>query len=163
MLVANVHGEIDLSRHWSVMLPIYYSGWNYFESTLKFRIFAVLPEARYWFSPVNDGFFAGVHGGFCYYNYADGGDIRYQDHSTDTPAWGGGVTIGFRTRLCDKNPFQVEFSLGAGVYHLDYDTFVNKPGGLHTGRYRRTFYGIDNVGITLCYRFDVKQKREGGR
>lgn len=162
MLVVNIHCEIDLTKHWSATLPLYYSGWDYFKSTLKFRIFAVQPEFRYWFKPVKDGFFAGVHGGLCYYNYANGGAIRYQDHSTETPALGGGITIGYRARPHNR-PLHIEFSIGAGIYHLDYDTFINKPDGLQTGRHRRTFLGIDNIGITLCYRFDIKQRKEAGQ
>lgn len=158
MLWANIQAEIDGAPHWSFMLPIYYSGWNYFTSTRKYRTFTVLPEARYWFRPDNDGFFVGVHAGFCYYNVAFGGAKRYQDHNKRTPALGGGLNAGYRMNLRSDGRWKLEFSLGAGVYSLDYDTFVNRTNGLRNGRNKKTFVGIDNAAVSVCYTFDIKKK-----
>ena len=162
MLVANVQAEMDVVSHLSVMLPIYYSGWDYFKSTLKYRTFTVLPEVRYWPRGDNQGFFAGLHGGFSYYNVALDGNTRWQDHDGNTPAWGGGLTVGYRLPIRKSSPWQFEFSVGAGVYTLDYDTFHNYKNGLLTGRHKKTFFGIDNFAITLSYRFDQKRYRKGG-
>lgn len=63
MAIANVAAEVDLAKHWSFTLPVYYSAWDYFKSTIKFRTFALQPEFRYWLSEENDGFFGGVHFG----------------------------------------------------------------------------------------------------
>ena len=81
MAIANVAAEVDLAKHWSFTLPVYYSAWDYFKSTIKFRTFALQPEFRYWLSEENDGFFGGVHFGLAYYNFAFDGDYRYQDHN----------------------------------------------------------------------------------
>ena len=86
MAIANVAAEVDLAKHWSFTLPVYYSTWDYFKSTIKFRTFAVQPEFRNWLSEENDGFFAGAHFGLAYYNFAFDGDYRYQDHNRETPA-----------------------------------------------------------------------------
>ena len=48
LLLANVQGELTVRPNMSVVVPVYYSAWNYFKSTLKFRMLAVLPEYRYW-------------------------------------------------------------------------------------------------------------------
>lgn len=50
MGIANVAAEIDLAKHWSFTLPVYYSAWDYFKTTIKFRTFSVQPEFRYWLS-----------------------------------------------------------------------------------------------------------------
>lgn len=163
LLIANIHAEMDVTEHMSVMLPIYYSGWNYFKSDLKFRIFAVLPELRYWIKPENQGLFVGAHFGMAYYNYAKGGDWRYQDHKKRTPALGGGVTLGYRLPIRSTSPWQFEFSVGCGVYHLDYDIFVNKHNGMQAGRRSRTFFGLDNAAVTLSYRFDQTRVRKGSK
>lgn len=163
MLWSNVHFEIDGDPHWSFALPIYYSGLNYFSSNRKFRTFTLQPEARYWLRPDNNGFFFGAHAGMAYYNVAFGGDKRYQDHNRRTPALGGGMTVGYRTPLNHDKRLRMEFTLGAGVYHLDYDTFENRPDGPVNGRVRRTFAGIDNVAISLVYTFDIKRKEGAGR
>ena len=162
MLVANISAEIDFAEHFSAMLPVYYSGWNFFKSDIKYRTFTVLPEVRWWVSPANRGLFLNVHGGFSYYNYALGGDFRYQDHDGNTPAWGGGVGVGYRLSPRGDSPWQFEFSVGAGVYRLDYDIFRNEPGGQLTGRRSRTFFGVDNAAVTLTYRLGLPRRQKGG-
>ncbi len=162
MLWANVQAEIDIAPLWSVALPIYYSGWNYFSSTRKFRTFTVMPEVRYWFRPDNQGLFAGVHVGMCYYNVAFGGEKRYQDRSRRTPALGAGMNVGYRMPLRADRRWMIEFSLGCGVYELNYDMFENRHNGLLLGHKRETFIGIDNVAVSICYQFDFNRKG-GGR
>lgn len=165
MAIANAGVEVDLARHWSVGLHTYYSAWNYFKSTIKFRTFAVQPEVRYWFSDENDGFFAGAHLGLLYYNFAFDGDYRYQDHDGTSPALGGGLSIGYRLPISKNNRWRVEFAVGAGVYDLNYDIFHNTPDvkdGLMTEEsIKKTYWGIDQAAITFSYSFDLKKK--GGK
>lgn len=164
LAVANVAVEVDLARHWSFTLPLYYSAWDYFKSTIKFRTFAVQPEFRYWLSEYNDGFFAGAHFGLAYYNLATGGEYRYQDHLRRTPTLGGGVSVGYRLPIGSSNRWRVEFTLGAGVYPLHYDKFRNTPrtkDGLLTGSVKKTYWGIDQAAVSFSYTFDLKKK--GGR
>lgn len=164
MAVANVAAEIDLAKHWSFTLPVYYSAWNYFKSTIKFRTSAVQPEFRYWLSEENDGFFGGAHFSLAYYNLAFDGDYRYQDHSRETPSIGGGVSIGYRMPISKNNRWRVEFSLGAGVYSLHYDKFHNTPrtkDGLMVESIKKTYWGIDQAAVSFSYSFDLKKK--GGK
>ena len=162
--IANAGVEVDLGRHWSFNLPVYYSSWNYFRETLKFRTLAIQPEFRYWISEDNDGFYAGAHFGTGYYNFAFGGDYRYQDHDGRTPALGGGISLGYRLPMGRDSRWRVEFSLGAGGYSLHYDVFHNTAetkDGLMTGSVRRTYWGIDQAAVSFSYSFDLKRK--GGR
>ena len=164
MGIANLAAEIDLARHWSFTLPIYYSAWNYFTSKVKFRTFALQPEFRYWLSEHNDGFFAGAHFGMAYYNFALPNGNRYQDHDRRSPALGGGLSVGYRLPLDKKNRWRVEFALGAGAYSLHYDKFSN-PSSTSDGRLmesvKKTFWGIDQVAVSFSYSFDLKKK--GGK
>ena len=164
MGIANVAVEIDMARHWSFALPVYYSAWDYFKQTVKFRTFAVQPEFRYWVSDENDGFFAGAHFGLAYYNLAIDGDYRYQDHNRETPAIGGGVSIGYRLPISKNNRWRVEFSVGAGAYTNHYDKFHNTPDtkdGLLIEDIRNTYWGIDQAAVSFSYSFDLKKK--GGK
>ena len=164
MVIANVAAEVDLAKHWSFTLPVYYSAWDYFKSTIKFRTFALQPEFRYWLSEENDGFFAGAHFGLAYYNFAFDGDYRYQSHNRETPAIGGGVSIGYRLPISKNNRWRVEFSLGAGVYSRHYDKFHNTPrtkDGLMIESIKKTYWGIDQAAVSFSYSFDLKKK--GGK
>lgn len=164
LAISNVAVEVDLAKHWSFTLPVYYSAWDYFKSTVKFRTFAIQPEFRYWLSERNDGFFAGAHFGLAYYNLATNGDYRYQDHLRRTPAPGGGVSVGYRLPISKNNRWRVEFSLGAGVYSLHYDKFHNTPrtkDGLLVESVKKTYRGIDQAAVSFSYSFDLKKK--GGK
>lgn len=158
MLWTNAAAEIDVAPHWSANLSVYYSGFNYFTSDTKFRTFTVMPEMRYWPGASDTGFFIGAHFGMAFYNVAFGGDRRYQDHGRSTPALGGGISCGFRIAFPRNPRWKMEFSIGAGVYRLDYDIFENRHNGLLLDRRKRTFFGLDNAAVSLCYTFDLNKK-----
>lgn len=164
MGIANVAAEIDLAKHWSFAVPVYYSALNYFTSTVKFRTLAVQPELRYWFNEDNQKIFVGAHFGYAQYNVAVGGDYRYQDHDGNSPALGGGVSVGYRMPISKNNKWNVEFSLGVGAYGLHYDKFRNMSStndGLLVESIKKTYWGLDQVAVSFSYTFDLKKK--GGK
>ena len=162
MLSANLAVEVDLARHWSATLPIYYCGMDWFKSTIKFRNFTIQPEVRYWFRrSENDGFFLGAHFEMSYYNFAFDGEYRYQDYRGRTPALGGGLSAGYRMPLGKSNRWRMEFSVGAGIYPLDYSLFYNTPDvkdGQWAARRKETYIGLDQAAVTVAYSFDLKKK-----
>lgn len=161
LAIANAAVEIDLCKHWSFNLPVYYSAWNYFTSTVKFRTLAVQPEIRYWFSeknPVNDGLFVGAHFGLAYYNIATDGEYRTQDHDGTSPALGGGLAVGYRMPISKNNHWKMEFSIGAGAYKLHHDKFHNYHNGLLVSTEKKNYIGIDQASVSFSYTFDLKRK-----
>ncbi len=161
LAIANAAVEIDLCKHWSFNLPVYYSAWNYFTPTVKFRTFAVQPEMRYWFSEKNlrnDGLFVGAHFGLAYYNIATDGEYRTQDHDGTSPAFGGGLSVGYRMPISKNNRWKVEFSIGAGAYSLHYDKFHNYHNGFLVSTEKKTYIGIDQASVSFSYTFDLKRK-----
>ena len=166
LLMANAAVEVDVAKHWSVNLPIYYSAWNYGKSTIKFRTFSLYPEVKYWFSENNDGLFVGAHLGLAYYNYAFDGAIRYQDYRMKTPAIGGGLGIGYRFPLSKDKRWKLEFAIGAGVYPLYFDLFHNTPNvkdGLLIESQKKIYFGIDQAEITFSYALDLKKNKGGAK
>ena len=161
LAVSNLAVEVELSKHFSFNLPVYYSGINYFAENTKFRIFGVYPEFRYWFKQ-HDGFFVGAHAGFAYFNVALGKNHswRIQDAGGTTPAMGGGLNFGYRMPLSKKHPrWKVEFSLGGGVYDIKYEKFVKeKDGPKAQGTFHNTVVALDNVGVSFSYSFDLKKR-----
>lgn len=161
LAIANAAVEIDLCKHWSFNLPVYYSAWNYFTSTVKFRTLAVQPEIRYWFSEknlCNDGWYLGAHFGFAYYNIATDGEYRTQDHDGTSPALGGGLAVGYRMLISKDNRWKMEFSIGAGAYKLHHDKFRNYHNGLMVYTEKKTYIGIDQASVSFSYTFDLKRK-----
>ena len=160
LLLANIQGELTVRPNMSVVVPVYYSAWNYFKSTLKFRMLAVLPEYRYWLGGSDDGWYAGAHLGLAWYNYAFDGKVRTQDRNGGRPAFGGGVNAGWRMPLRKDGKWKVEFSLGLGVYSLDYDKFENRHNGPLLYSRKKAWFGIDQLSVTFSYMFNIKDWRK---
>ena len=158
----NLAAEIDFAKHWSLALPFYYSGgFDYFKSTIKFRGIIFQPEIRFY--PVNnDGFFIGAHYGMSWYNVAVDGQYRIQDHKGETPAIGGGLSLGYAFNFGKTSKWGMEFSVGGGVYDARYDKFYNEENGPYAEHgVRTTYMGVDNASISLTY--TINPKRGGGR
>ena len=155
MLAGNAAVEYQWNRRWSFSLPIYYSALNYFSRKVKFRTLTVQPEIRYWMMDENEeGFYVGLHAGLGWWNYALGGDYRYQDHKGRTPSIGGGLSAGYRMNLTADRRWRMEFTLGAGVYSANYDKYANGFNGpLLEESIKKTHFGIDNAAITFIYTF----------
>lgn len=162
--ITNVAVEIDLARHWTYELAGFYSNWDYFKSTVKFRFAGFQTGVRYWFNPYeNDGWFLGAHFGYSYYNLAFNGNHRYQDLYGKTPTKGGGIEAGWRKQFGYKKRWRLEFSIGAGVYPLDYSVFHNTPNykdGQWIERRKKTFIGIDQASVSIGYAIDIYKKRK---
>lgn len=154
--VANAEVEMDVARHWSVDLPIQYSGWNYFQSRRKYRTLSFYPGARYWTNPTNNGFFAGAHLGLAYYNVAFEGRYRTQDRGGHHPAFGGGLSVGYRLPLRRNSCWSIEANVGAGVYALCHDKFANDHNGQWIATERKTYFGLDQLALSVCYRFPLR-------
>ncbi len=155
LAIANIGIEVDLSRHWSLSVPVYYSAINYFVPTIKFRTLATQPEVRYWLKENNTGFFAGAHFGAASFNLALNGTYRYQDHDGTNPILGGGISIGYRMPISKNERWNVEFALGVGGYSVYCDKFYNVKNGKLADSYRTTYWGIDNASISISYRFNL--------
>lgn len=163
LLVPNLAIEWEMGKHFSGSLPIYHCGWDWFRMFNKFRVFGVQPELRYFFRDDFSGIFCGLHATMAWYNMALGGDYRYQDHATTSPTFGAGVSVGYRMPISDDDGpmhrWYVEFSAGGGFLPLYYDVFYNVPNGAmaHEGL-RKTYWGVDQVSISIVYRFGGRAK-----
>lgn len=162
MAVINIAAEFDLGKHWSLNVPIYYSGYNYFKSTIKFRTLAIQPGVRYWFKQSNkDGLFLDGHFGMGYYNIAVDKEFRFQDHDGETPAIGGGLSLGYRMPMGKNGRWKVEFAAGAGAYKLHYDKYHNLENtteGQYYESIKKTYIGLDHASISFSYKFNLKKK-----
>lgn len=169
MLMVNASVEVDIIKNLSFALPVYWSGWDYAgNSTLKFRTLMIQPEIRYYI-PKTNGLYVGAHFGAGYWNFALGDysaklgleeldGWRYQDHKGESPAIGGGLSVGYALQF-KKNPrWGMEFSVGAGMYDVKYDVFYNEENGpYHERGSRETFIGVDNASISFTYKFGLKR------
>lgn len=155
MLQANVGFEFDMAQHWSFQLPIYYCGVNYFTNTWKFRIFSFQPEFRYWLREDNMGVFFGAHLGIAWYDFAFGGEYRYQDQHRNSPAIGGGLAAGYRMPMTSDGRWNVAFEIGLGVYHLNYDRIHNVENGRPFDQWSGMKFLVDRLAVSFSYSFNL--------
>ncbi len=154
--MTNLMGEYDFGCHWSVALSLYYSAWNYAKATRKFRAFIFRPELRWWPGEGHRGLFVDGHIQMAAYNFAlPGWEYRIQDVGGRHPALGGGIGVGYRLPLGRSGRWAAEAAIGAGVYHLEYNRFVNEENGALVDRRERTFFGLDNVSVSVVYNFNA--------
>ena len=160
LLISNITAEIDLNPNWSLSLEIDYSGIDYFTPTMKFRIFGVRPEVRYWFTPGRPGWWVGAHLGGACWNFAFGGEYRYQDELRRTPAIGGGISAGYRMPISKDRRWEMEFGLGIGVYGANHNRFVNEKNGKLVDAVKKVYFGPDFIGVSFAYAFDAYKKQK---
>lgn len=154
--MTNLMGEYDFGCHWSVALSLYYSAWNYAKATRKFRAFIFRPELRWWLGEGHRGLFVDGHIQMAAYNFAlPGWEYRIQDVGGRHPALGGGIGVGYRLPLGRSGRCAAEAAIGVGVYHLEYNRFVNEENGALVDRRERTFFGLDNVSVSVVYNFNA--------
>lgn len=102
-----------------------------------------------------------MHFGVASYNFAvSSGKWRIQDQGGNTPALGGGISVGYRMPFCRNKRFLLEFSIGAGAYRAHYDKFYNERNGAYHSTVHDTYIGIDNVAVSFSYMFNLKKKRK---
>lgn len=157
LMQINLALDFDFGPHWSLSLPFSYSGWNYFRQTLKFRTADFKPEIRYWPSAANKGFYLGLHPGFVWFNYAFDGDYRYANADRNVPAFGGGLGLGYRLPISHNGRWNMEFGVGAGVYHVEYAKYRNVLNGNLVEKGTKTYFGLDGVNISFAYSFNLRK------
>jgi hypothetical protein len=175
MAMVNFGVEYEFSPHWSFELPVYYSCWDYFKKDYKFRIFAIIPEFKYYFGAA-EHCGLGAHVGVAYYNWAFGGDNRYQTHQHKCPIGGGGLSFIYRKRFGSAQRWGFECSVGFGAYINEYDRYPLTPcacdptntssfvDGTCTCRFptkfRKTFIGCDKLSLSITYNFDFNKNKK---
>lgn len=149
MGVVNVEGEIQVGSRLSVDLPVWWSPY-FISDKFALRTFLVQPECRYWLKTPGRGHFLGVHAGVAWFNLRLD-DSRYQD--VDTPLLNGGISYGYSLRL--NNHLDTEFTIGAGYVNTKYDRYYNIHNGALIDTRRTSYFGIDRIGISIVYHFDI--------
>lgn len=150
--VANLSLEIGFARRCALNFLVTFSPWDVPAIDLKLRTLLIQPEFRVYFADNFRGHYLGIEGHLGWYNVAlPCSRIRYQDRDGNTPAWGGGLTYGYVLRF--SRHWGMDFSVGVGYTHLDYDCFYNTENGTKFTSTTRNWIGPTKAGISLYYQF----------
>lgn len=163
LLESNIGAEFELSRHTSLMIPVYYSGINWFNVETKFRILATQPQVRVWRRDGYQGPFVGAHLTLGWYNMALKNQTwRIQDHNAKNPAYGGGLNVGYRMPILTgrMNGLSLEFTGGLGYLHMYYDKFYNVDNGRLADSVKQGYWGIDNLSVAVTYKIARRRRAD---
>lgn len=160
---ANLGVEIGLGKRTTLDLSGNYNAWEINrEGNEKMRHFLVQPEFRYYFCEKMNGHFIGAHGLIGEYNVcgeqwllsAFKGLSSLRNYSEDPSRYqgtGAGLGLVYGYSLMISKRLNLEFSVGTGYVHLDYDRYgPNKCSGL-LGSDTKNYFGLTKLGISLVY------------
>lgn len=159
-LVANLGFEVELARHWSLDVPVYYSPYDLFKETRKVRVLAAQPEVRYWLREVSQRHFIGLHTHVAGFNIALNDHGCYQD--PNHALWGMGLSYGYALPFGKNKRWGAEFTVGFGFADYKYDEYENigiRPGQLVRSSGSKCYWGVTRAAVTLSYKWFVGKKR----
>ncbi len=161
----NIGFEYTLGNQFSLNADILWTPYLFKKSESVFRVLQTSAEFRYYFNPkyyytnnMFDGFYIGPY--LMYGNYNVGINKHAPVESNDRyVGWGvsAGLSIGYKLYLSRR--FRLDFNLGVGYAHLEYDTyylggeFSEQPYKLKN---TKGWIGPTKFGIHLVYNFGVK-------
>lgn len=153
----NLGVEIGLGDRTTLDLAAGYNPWKRENQNLdskKLVHLMVQPEFRYYFCERFNGHFIGVHGLYSEYNIRNhnlpmlfGSDSKH--NRFDGNAYGGGVSYGYQLLL--GYHWNLEFEVGIGYAHLNYDKYDCQKCGVKVGNYTKNYFGPTKAGISLVF------------
>lgn len=160
----NIGFEFALADRWTVELA---GGWNPWtldvQENIKAKHFLVTPEIRYWFCESFNGHFIGINGNYTQFNV--GGilipEVFYKVDSNGifldslqysrSEGWaaGAGITYGYAWPISRR--WNMEFTLGLGLWYSMYDSYETRPCGLFSGSNLGKVFGPTDLGLSFIY------------
>jgi hypothetical protein len=151
-LVANIEVEQNIGKQWSLCVPFVYSPYT-ITSSVSFKLLLLQPALRWWMSgQQQQGGFLNVHAHTGYYSVAWGKDF-YQTRNdvNGDPFYGAGIGCGYA--VMSGKHWLLEFEIGVGYAHFEYDIYENVEKPQHLGYGTRNYWGITRANIGIGYRF----------
>lgn len=154
LLSPSVEFEYHFNPSWSVALEYNMAWWKNTGDNRTYQLAVISPEARHYFSPRRspNGHFAGVFGGFTWYDLAG----HHSGHRGN--GYFAGATYGYSFRVSDK--VSLEAALGIGYLRASYKDYTVKDSH-HV--YRRTrnsgYFGPLKARLAIVWHFDTKVYR----
>jgi hypothetical protein len=153
-LTPNIAAEIALSPRWTFEAAYSSNPWNYKakaagEPHRKLLHGIARVEVRRWFCERFSGHFLGVHGLYSEYNVG-GLDIPMlfeKDYRYAGNAWGGGIVYGYD--LPTGRRWNIEFTVGVGVYRMKYDRYSCLTCSTDAVPLTKTWVGPSRLGVSL--------------
>ena len=135
--------EWRICPSWGIAVNGSWTSWSWNEKDRRYALWEVVPEFRHYIGKEKRGYLGVMFktGQFNYKLSATGkqGDLT-----------GGGITGGYQLKL--NNALSMDFSLGLGYIHADYDKYVVINGvRVRRGSETKNWWGPVSAGVTLVW------------
>lgn len=165
----NIGLEFPVGKHVSLGLNAGIKTWprwlfwdnDNVQNTRHWRNYAVVPEVRYYFDQVYDGFFVG---GDAIYTHFNVGNVTFpfhmypevENHRVQGSFWGGGIFAGYSWWLGQYIRIEAEAGVAAGL--AAYDKFDCAHCGTKVGEVRKPAV-VPKLGVNIAWNPVAKDKR----
>lgn len=151
MLLPTLGVEWRVNRNLGIKLDGSRAWWGSETGKVQ-KIWLVNPEVR-WYLLRDKRFYLGASGNYGQYNMYKYpiGSIVSKDTGYQGDLWGAGLTVGYQLYL--SRHFSLDFNLGLGYTHFDYDTFRMIDGvRVYKDRNQsKNFWGPTQAGVNLIW------------
>lgn len=136
--------EWRVNPSWGILVNGAYTSWTWNGKDRRYALWEVSPEVRYYIGKGKRGYIGAMYkaGQFNYKLSATGkqGDLM-----------GGGIVGGYQLRL--NNALSLDFNLGIGCVHADYEKYEVIDGvRVRRGTESKNWWGPVNAGVTLVWK-----------
>ena len=148
----NVGFEFAMAERWTAEIEGGYNPWTLSaEKNMKVKHWLVSPEFRYWFCESFQGHFIGLNGNYTMFNIGGVPIPVYNLEDTRIQGWaaGAGLTYGYAFPIARR--WNLELTLGYGVWYTEYDQFESRKCGLFQEEVKKWALGPTALGVSFIF------------
>ena len=135
--------EWRINRHVGIGIDGTYTSWTWNNNDRRYALWEITPEVRYYLGKAKRGYIGAMY-------KAGAFDYKLSTTGKQGDLMGGGITGGYRMQL--NKSFFMDFSLGLGYIHADYEKYVTIDGVRVTrGEESNNWWGPTHAGVTLVW------------
>lgn len=147
----NAGFEFGIARRWTMDTGVVYNPFQLQKESTN-QIWFVQPEFRYWFCQRFERHFVGLHAIYGEYNIGQVDFLTdvFVSHRYKGDVMGAGISWGYHMPL-GGGRWAMEFTLGGGYLHIDYDKFACFECDELAASRDRHYFGPTKAGIALTF------------
>ncbi len=136
--------ELRIKRHMGIAINGSWTSWSWNDGNRRYAQWEAAPEVRYYIGKETRGYVGAIYktGGFNY---------KLSSVGKEGNLTASGITGGYQLKL--SNDFLMDFSLGLGYLHANYDRYTVIDGvRVREGRESKNRWGPISTGVILVWR-----------
>lgn len=136
--------EWRINPSWGVLVNGSWTSWSWDDKNRRYALWEVSPEVRWYIGKEKRGYIGAMY---------KAGEFNHKPSATGRQGdlMGGGLTGGYRLKLNDA--LSMDFSLGIGCLHADYEKYTVIDGvHVRAGKETKNWWGPVSAGATLVWK-----------